>query len=106
MKMMMAVVPRTEAQRVLRVLIRSGFAATFVESRGGMLRQAQYMLFIVLEEGREDEVLGIIRESCHSEVTVDKDEGEQASDLPLVGEKAQVGGAIVFVWDIERVETF
>ncbi len=105
MKMMMAVVPRTEAQRVLRVLIRSGFAATFVESRGGMLRQAQYMLFIVLKEGREDEVLDIIRESCHSEVSVDKGEDEEASALPFSGEKAQVGGAIVFIWKIERVET-
>jgi uncharacterized protein YaaQ len=103
MKMMMAVVPRAEAQRVLRVLIRAGFAATFVESRGGMLRQAQYMVFIVLEEGREDEVLEIIRESCHSEVSVDK--GEEATALPFSGEKAQVGGAIVFIWDIERVET-
>ena len=93
---------------MLRGLIKSGFAATFMESRGGMLRQAQYMLFIALEEEREDEVLEIIRETCHSQVSIKKDESESSQTSPFIlpEEKAKVGGAVVFIWDIERVEMF
>ena len=39
MRMVMAVVPRDQASRVMEALIAAGYKATFTDSRGGMLRQ-------------------------------------------------------------------
>ena len=96
MKMVMAVVPRHEAESVLSALISAGHTATFAESRGGMLRQAQYTLFIGVDEPALETVLDIIRESCHSHVRVDR--GDPDPTVPLFGTSttvsARVGGAV------------
>jgi uncharacterized protein YaaQ len=104
MKMVMAVVPRHEAEGVLSALIAAGHSATFTESRGGMLRQAQYTLFIGVEEPALPQVLAIIRESCHSDVRVGRGETSAASRLPSspTSVSARVGGAVVFVWDLDQ----
>ena len=106
MKMVMAVVSRDEADCVLQDLIEAGHAATFVESRGGMLRQAQQMLFIAVEDKDLGEVLTIIRGGCHSQVLVECTEpSEPLSPSPApVG--TRVGGAVVFVWDLEHFEVY
>lgn len=103
MKMVMVVVPRDEARRVLDALISAGFAATFTESRGGMLRQAQYLLFIAVKDEDVERVLRIVDRSCHSEVTVESSETEEPAQAPV---KAELGGAAVFVWDLEQFKTF
>jgi uncharacterized protein YaaQ len=108
MKMVMAVISRDESERVLQALVAAGLTATFTESRGGMLRQAQNLLFAAVKEENLEQVLSIIDENCHSRVQVDP--GEQEETHPLSFKRpsvvAQLGGAVVFVWDIERVETF
>jgi uncharacterized protein YaaQ len=108
MKMVMAVVPRDEAEGVLSALISAGHSATFTESRGGMLRQAQYTLFIGVDEQSLGNVLDIIRESCHSQIRVESgDEREEE----MIGSRraatsARVGGAVVFVWDLGHFDTY
>jgi uncharacterized protein YaaQ len=109
MKMVMAVVPRHEAEGVLSALIAAGHSATFTESRGGMLRQAQYTLFIGVDEPALPQVLGIIRESCHSDVRVERGEaGLPSPSLVSVSApvSARVGGAVVFVWDLDQFATY
>ena len=108
MKMVMAVVSRDESERVLQALVAAGLTATFTESRGGMLRQAQNMLFIAARAEDVERVLSIIEENCHSRVQIDPGEEEDLHPLSFKrpSSTAQLGGAVVFVWDIERVETF
>lgn len=102
--MVMAIVPRDEAERILRALVAAKYTATYVETRGGMLRQAQMTLFIAVEEEDLDRVLGIIENSCRSEVVVEAVEEEEApATMPA---KPRLGGAVVFVWNIERSETY
>lgn len=103
--MVMAVVPRDEADRVLDALIDAGHAVTFMESRGGMLRQSQLTLFTAVKAEVLDDVLSIIRLNCSVEVAVCAEESE---DVPVPGNHpvtARLGGAVLFVWDLERVET-
>jgi uncharacterized protein YaaQ len=106
MKMVMAVVPRDEAERVLEALVTAGHTATFTESRGGMLRQAQYMLFIAVEEKDVEKVLAIINRSCHSEVCLAPGEAEEPSSLTVQPVTAQLGGAVVFTWDLDRFNIY
>jgi len=106
MKMVMAVVPRDEAGRVLEALVAAGHTATFSDSRGGMLRQAQQMLFIAVEETDLERVLAIIRGNCHSQVVVEDSEPRTSFPLGSVPVTAELGGAVVFIWDLDRYETY
>ena len=108
MKMVMAVVPRDEAEGVLSALIAAGHSATFTESRGGMLRQAQYILYTAVDESALEHVLAIICESCHSDVRVGRGEGNLAAPMLAApaSASANVGGAVVFVWDLEQFTTY
>ena len=110
-KMVMVVVSRDQADRVLDKLVTAGYGATFTESRGGMLRQAQKMLFIAAPSESVDDVLGIIKSACRTSVAVTSHpslvSGAQASDGG--GDAAsvtEVGYAAVFVWDLDRFETY
>ena len=106
MKMVMAVVPRDEAGCVLETLVAAGHTATFTDSRGGMLRQAQQTLFIAVEEQDLEQVLTIIRDNCHSQVVVESSEPGTPFSLGSAPVTAELGGAVVFMWDLDRYETY
>jgi uncharacterized protein YaaQ len=107
-KMVMTIIEREEADRVLEALISAGHTPTiFGDSRGGVLRQARPTLFVGVAADRLESVLSIIRENCRSQVALESTEGDTAS----VGRAtkrtfAEVGSAVVFVWDIDRFETY
>jgi uncharacterized protein YaaQ len=102
--MVMAVVPHEEAQDVLNALINARYTATFVESRGGLLRQSQVTLFVATQKERVDEVVGIVRDNCRSEVRVDAAERKGGGSSQQSSTTARVGGAVVFVWPLEKFE--
>ena len=106
MKMVMAVVSRDEAECVLQDLTGAGHTATFTESRGGMLRQAQQMLFIAVEDEDLEKVLAIINGGCHSQVLVECTEPSEPLSPGPTPLGARVGGAVVFVWDLEHFEIY
>lgn len=106
MKMVMAVVPSSNAEDVLDALVNRGYTATYAQTKGGMLRQSQYSLFIAVKQEKLEEVLNIIKKSCHTHVemsTLTASDGEEMASSPVI---AELGGAIAFVWDINRIETF
>jgi uncharacterized protein YaaQ len=106
MKMVMAVVQRDETNDVLEALIAAGHTATFMESRGGMLRQAKHALFIAVEERKLEHVLAIIQENCHSSVSLESADPEGPPSLRPPPATAQVGGAAIFIWDLDRFEIY
>ena len=104
-KMVMAVIPRDEAEHVLDALINAGFSATFMETKGGMLRQSQYSLFTAVSTETLDNVLGIIKNSCKTDIALDEDDLTKQEILENSGAH-KLGGAVVFVWDLDRLETY
>ena len=108
MKMIMAVISRDQADRVLDRLIAAGYGATFTKSRGGMLRQAQQMIFIATEDDKVKDVLGTIRKLCRTEVEVTEQPAQANSDLVSTpsGTTTEIGYAVVFVWDLEHFDTY
>lgn len=106
MKMMMVVVPSNNADQVLDALVNAGHTATYAETHGGMLQQSQYSLFIAVKDEVLDDVLSIIKANCRTRV-------EMSTQAPVdnISEirapvTADLGGAIVFIWDIDRLVTF
>ncbi len=108
MKMVMAIVSRDQADRVLDKLITAGYGATFTESRGGVLRQAQQMIFIATEDDNVDDVLGTIRALCRTEVEVKEQPAQASSGLLSTspGTTTEIGYAVIFVWDLEHFDTY
>ena len=100
-KMIMAVIPKNEAELVLRTLIDAGHTATFTESCGGILRQTQYSLFIAVEEEDLDKVRGIIKDNCRVNVSMDEN---GASGFQTMS--AGIGGAVVFVWNLNSMDIY
>ena len=107
MKMVMAVVPRDDTECVLQALVSAGHTATFVESRGGVLRQEKKMLFIAVQNEDLHQVLGIIQDSCHCQdhTAPHPIEGRPLSPEPT-STPTRLGGTVVFVWDLEQFETY
>lgn len=105
-KMIMAIVPREEVGRTLEALVTGGYTATYGESRGGVLRQAQETLFIVVDAAELEQVLGIIRDSCRTSAASSGDALQDRYALGPVPVTAELGGAVVFIWDVDRVETY
>jgi uncharacterized protein YaaQ len=112
-KMVMTIIEREEADNVLEALITAGHTPTiFGDSRGGVLRQARPTLFVGVQADKLENVLSIIRENCRSQVSLESTEASGAEgDESSVGRPpnltfAEVGSAVVFVWDIDRFETY
>ncbi len=104
-KMIMAVIPRDEAEHVLDELINAGFSATFMETKGGMLRQSQYTVFTAFPAKKLDEVCSIIKENCTSDIELDEDDLTRQEILNNSGVQ-KIGGAVVFAWDLDLLETY
>ena len=105
MKMVMAIMPRGEAERVLQALVAANHTATYMETRGGMLRQAQMTLFIAVKSEDLEQVLSIVQNTCRSEPVVEAVEEGGIRSAPMPA-RPQLGGAVVFIWEIERTEDF
>ena len=106
-KMVMTIIEREEADAVLEALIEAGYTPTiFGESRGGVLRQARPTLFIGVEDEKLEDVLSIIRRHCRSQVALESTEADAEVERTPMRSFAEVGSAVVFVWDINRFETY
>ena len=105
-KMIMAVIPHEQAEKVLNILINEGLTATFSETKGGMLRQSQYTLFIAVNNEEVDNVCEIIRDNCRETTQVDINTGDELEQNSISSFSTKVGGAVVFIWDIDKKITF
>lgn len=106
MKMVMVIVPTNTAEQVLDALVNAGHTATYAETRGGMLRQSQYSLFIAVKKEQLEDVLEIIEGNCRTQIQMNRRLEKEKSSQQRTPVTADVGGAITFVWDIDRIETF
>lgn len=106
MKMVMVVVPSNTAERVLDALINAGHTATYAETHGEMLRQSQSSLFIAVQAAQLDEILEIIKNNCRTQVEMSVRTKEEAAFIGEPPVTADLGGAVAFIWDINRIETF
>ena len=109
MKLIMAIVSSDDSRDVLNRLTRAGFRATVISTTGGFLREGNTTILIGVEEPRLEELLTLIKKNCTTRT-------QFINPLPPVMEpgelylaqpvEVQVGGATVFVIDVERFEKF
>jgi len=109
MKLIVSIVNSDDARGLLDQLVTRGFRATVISTTGGFLREGNTTIFIGTDDEKVDEVLRIIRQSCHTRT-------QYVSPLPPIMEpgelytpnpiEVQIGGATVFVMDVERFERY
>ena len=105
MKMVMAVVKRDLTEPVLASLLKAGFTATFSESRGGMLRQSQNILYVAVDKQHLADVLTIIKGVFHKDSAIDGSPGA-AEGIKTSASESNNGNAVLFIWDLDSIEKY
>ena len=106
MKLIYAIVRDEDDNRVISRLNKNGFSVTKLATTGGFLRAGNTTLIIGTEAEKVDEVIEILKKECHSRKNV------VTSAVPIPGMTGypsipmtvDVGGATIFVLDVERFE--
>jgi uncharacterized protein YaaQ len=102
MKFIVAIVQDRDWAELRDSLIESGFRLTRLSSSGGFLRTGNTTFFTGVEDDKLDQLLEVIRTACKSR--------EEYVSLPGVDPglttvvPVNVGGATVFVLDVDRFE--
>ncbi len=105
MKLIYAIVNNDDARAVSVSLTKSGFSATKLASTGGFLMAGNTTFLICSEDGSVDEIIGIIRDNSHKRTQFVPSAASYGTNayagFPV---EVSVGGATIFVTDIERFE--
>jgi uncharacterized protein YaaQ len=107
LKLVVVIAADSDADRLIKQLIGRGYPATKISSTGGFLRRGSATVLSGVEADEIDDILAIVRAECHA-----RTEFLPVQTLPFFGEGAVVaepvevrmGGAIVFVLNVERFE--
>lgn len=104
MKLIIAIVHDEDSGRLTDALSKESVQATKLASTGGFLRAGNVTLMIGTEDERVDDIISIIQKVCKSrkELVAPATVGMAAAiSWPV---EVTVGGATLFVLDIDRFE--
>lgn len=107
MKLIVAVIQDKDSMHLIETLIENGYRATKLASTGGFLREGNTTLLIGVEEEKVDDVVAIIKKTCRSReqlVTPISPVGGPTDLYVPYPVEVVVGGATIFVLDVERFE--
>ena len=107
LKLVIIIAADSDADRLMKRLIEQGFPATKISSTGGFLHRGSATILSGVDANEVDQLLAMVRAECHS-----RTEYVPVQALPFFSERAmpsepvevRVGGAIVFVVNVERFE--
>jgi len=107
MKLVVAIVQKEDAATLIDALTEKGYRATRINTAGGFLKEGNATILVGVEDSRVDEVLTLVEANCNTRT-------QYINPLPPVMEpgeffmpypvEVQVGGATVFVLNVERYE--
>ncbi len=105
LKLVIIIASDSDAEKLTRKLIEQGYPATKVSSTGGFLRKGNATILSGVEANEVDGIIAMVRSECYA-----RTEYVPVQTLPFFGEgsvlqepiEVRVGGAIVFVVDVER----
>lgn len=107
MKLVIAIVSHDDANPVIQHLTTGGFSATKLATTGGFLMAGNATILAGVEDGKVDEVIDIVRAHSHSRkqiIPASYTMGAHGGYCPAPSMEVTVGGATVFVVDVERFE--
>jgi len=106
-KLMIMVVSDADSDRLTKALVSNGYPATKIGSTGGFLRRGNTTLMSGVGASEVEGVLDFVRRICHArteivplQVLMSPAEGGAMID-PV---EVRVGGAVIFILNVERLE--
>jgi uncharacterized protein YaaQ len=105
MKLIIAIVQDDDSSDLISTINKAGFRVTKLATTGGFLKAGNTTLMIGVEKEKVDVVLGIIEDTCTTREEI------ITSPSPVAGStgvyvpypvEVQVGGATVFVVDVDK----
>jgi uncharacterized protein YaaQ len=106
-KLVVAFVQGEDAGQTVQALNEAGLTVTKLASSGGFLQQGNATLLIGVEDERVEQVLSLVRANCRERnryltpMPPMVEPGEMFMPFPV---EVQVGGATIFVLDVEQFE--
>ena len=105
MKLILAIVSNDDSGAVSSALTREGFSVTKLATTGGFLMAGNVTILVGVDEEKVQTVIDIIREHSHSRRQMIPSTTEMSYGYyPSMPVEVVVGGATIFVVDIERFE--
>ncbi len=105
MKLIIAIVNDEDVHHLIEDLTKSKFMVTKLATTGGFLKSGNTTLLIGVDDEKVDQVIGIIKDNCETRKQTN------TSTTPISGAagvfnpypvEVRVGGATIFVVDIEK----
>lgn len=104
MKLIFAIVNKDDSSAVSSALTRDGFSVTKLATTGGFLMAGNTTFLVGTDDSRVDEVISIIEQHCKKRTQMVPSSTYGTSAYASFPVEVAVGGATVFVTDIERYE--
>lgn len=105
MKLIIAIINHDDANPVTQALTKAGFSSTRLATTGGFLRSGNVTILVGVDEEKVEEVVEVIKGKAHSRRQMIPTGAEQSYGYyPAMPIEVTVGGATIFVVDIERFE--
>ena len=107
MKLVIAIVQDEDTDALTQALVGGGYRFTKVSTTGSFLRTGNTSLLIGVEDAAVASVLGVLRRTCRrrTQIAVPYSPALEPGLLYMPENfEVEVGGAVVFVADVERFE--
>ncbi|HXH21061.1 MAG TPA: cyclic-di-AMP receptor [Dehalococcoidia bacterium] len=109
LKLVLIIAATSDADRLIDRLVKRGLPATKIASSGGFLRRGSATILSGVEDQEVETVIDLARQECRA-----RKEFVPVQNLPVLGEigsaseplEVRVGGATVFVLDVDRFDRF
>lgn len=107
MKLVVAIVQDQDVAGLLEALGKVRISATKLASTGGFLREGNSTVLVGVEEDRLDDAIKVVKETCKVRqqfVAPLASVGRAVGAFMTAPVEVPVGGATIFVLDVERFE--
>ena len=105
MKLIIAIINRDDANAVTQNLSKNGFSSTRLSTTGGFLLASNVTLLIGVKDDQVQAAIDAIRERSHSRKQMVPTITEMSYGfMPVMPVEVTVGGATIFVVDVEWFE--
>ncbi len=106
MKMVMAVVQADDAPKIMETLVKAGHRVTRLATTGGWLRRENVTLLLGLQDDKVDEVLQLLQQKGQRRIAYRSMPVDITGSVDAEVFEVEVGGAIVFVLNVEEFSHF
>jgi uncharacterized protein YaaQ len=109
MKLAVCIVHNRDKNRLTEEMVKAGYKFTVIGSSGGFLREGNSTMLIGVEDNELDGLKNLLRSNCKArEQVVNVMPFEAAPPGAFIPSpvKVPVGGAVIFVLDVDQFERF